>query len=110
MVTHTHILLTGRPYWLVQTVTHPYKAGKGLKSSDGSVIRKGMWIVDAEWYECISDDPQIRKYKLVEGVIHLPIGSIVTEIGLKFNAGHHEFLLGDDEHRKISQHNFSNVA
>lgn len=106
----------GRPYWLLLCKRQAYQAQKGLRQQEGSTIRKGTWVIDAQWYASTSDDPNRRSYKLLDDpVVHVPVKSLVQEKGLEFERGGArtglESLLGDECHLRIVRWNFiSNVA
>ena len=105
----------GHPYWLVLCTKLPYAAPKGLKDSLGKKITAGHYIIDVQWYECTSDDPNHKAYRLLTegGTVHIKISALVTEVGLtwahyspRFSTG----VLSDESHLSIMRHNFSNVT
>jgi hypothetical protein len=78
-----HIERGGRPYWLLHSKSLPYPAPRGLKTSDGSTIRKGTCIVDAHWYTCTSDSQDRRTYHREESeLVHVLVKSLVQEADL----------------------------
>jgi len=123
------------PYWLVETLRHPYKAPKGLKDGLGVTIREGTWIVDAHWFKCKSDDPTHKAYQKLHielavpadndaapnenathyahSVVHLPMKAFVTEVQLewaRYSPRLESGVLSDHGHLAIMKHNFSNIT
>jgi len=109
-----HIEKGGHKYWLVLCMRLPYLAPKGLKDALGKTITAGHYIVDVRWYECTSDDPNHKAYRLLEGgIVHLKMSALITEVGLEW--AHYSprlatGVLSDGSHLALMQHNYSNVA
>ena len=105
---------TGKhPYWLIETVGHPYSAPHGLKDAWFQTIRVGTWIVDIQWFQCTSEDPNHKSYKKLDGApTHLPMKAFITEKALEwahFSPRLGTGVLSDESHMKLMRHNFSNV-
>jgi len=111
--------LGGRAYWLLLTKSAAKKAAKAIRVKDAATIRKGQCYVDAQWYLSTSESQENKSYKLLDsggengdGVVQVPVASIVQEHGLEwertFRNGEH--LLSNESHVAIARHNFSNVS
>ena len=100
-----HIERGGRPYWLLHSKSVAYAAPAGLKTSDGSTIRKGTWIVDAHWYTCTSDSQDRRTYHREESeLVHVIVKSLIQETSLEFRrATLHDCYLPDEAHLLITR-------
>jgi hypothetical protein len=48
-------------------------AHKSTRRKPGSkTIAKNQWFVEAQWYRSTSHDPGVKRYKLLDGVVHVP--------------------------------------
>ena len=87
-------------------------ASETIKVPGGRSIAKNAWIVEAQWYECTSDDQGRKSYRLLEGLAHVPIGSLVQEAELKWQhegRSGGESILSKESHLALMSHNYSNV-
>jgi hypothetical protein len=111
--------LGGRAYWLLLTKAVAKKAAKAIRLKDAAAIRKGQYYVDAQWYLSTSESKEKKSYKLLDtggesgdGVVQVPVASIVQEHGLDwertFRNG--EQILSNESHVAIARHNSSNVS
>ena len=101
-----------RDYWLLRARSTGKKAAKAIKVAGGNTIRKGTWVVEAQWYLSTSDNQGRKSYSLLEEIVHVPVGSIVQEHGLEWQReGRHgrDNLLSTQSHVALMAHNFSNV-
>jgi hypothetical protein len=75
--------------------------------------------LNAQWYLSTSESQEKKSYKLLDtggesgdGVVQVPVASIVQEHGLgwerTFRNG--EQILSNESHVAIARHNFSNVS
>mmetsp|Transcript_38432 Transcript_38432/g.63664 ORF Transcript_38432/g.63664 Transcript_38432/m.63664 type:complete len:696 (+) Transcript_38432:3650-5737(+) len=121
------------PYWLVETRCHPYAAPRGLKDAYSITITVGTYIVDVNWFQCTSNDPNHKAYKKLDvleptseernanekdvdascSVVHLKMKAFITETCLEW--AHFSPRLGtgvfaDESHLRLMRHNFSNVT
>ena len=79
----------------------------------GTTIRKGTWVVEAQWYSSTSDDQCRKSYKLLPETVHVPVGSLVQEVGLQWRLEGRtggESHLSKESHVALVSHNFSNVV
>ena len=79
----------------------------------GATIRKGTWVVEAQWYASTSDGQGRKSYKRVPETVHVPVSSLVQEVGLEWRLEGRsggESHLSKDSHLALMSHNFSNVV
>lgn len=79
----------------------------------GTSIRKGAWVVEAQWYSSTSDNQGRKSYKLLPETVHVPVGSLVQEVGLQWRLEGRtggESHLSKESHAALVSHNFSNVV
>ena len=101
-----------RAYWLLIAKSEMRVAGETTKVPGGRSIAKNAWIIEAQRYECTSDDQGRKSYKLLDGIAHVPIGSLVQEDTLTWQ---HEgrsggqSILSRESHLALMSHNYSNV-
>ena len=79
----------------------------------GTTIRKGTWVVEAQWYSSTSDDQGRKTYKLLPETVHVPVGSLVQEVRLEWRLEGRtggESHLSKESHVALVSHNFSNVV
>ena len=101
----------GRKYWLLRSRSKAYITRTGYKSKQKGVpgIRKGTYILKAQWYEATDDAG--RKYKLLPETVHVTVRSIIQEQELEFSRGGSEAgdsLFPDEMHARLMTHNFAN--
>ena len=103
-----------RPYWLLRVRTKAFKTLgiKAKRGEPGSGIRKGTLVIKAEWYDSTSSANSRRhSYKLLPGVVYVPVSSIIQELGLDFMFGGSlsgDSCLSDEDHARLMAHNFAN--
>lgn len=101
----------GRKYWLLRTRSKPFILHTTIRSKvrGMSGIKKGTFVVKAQWYE--ATDNAGRKYKLMPEVVRVTIRSIIQEQQLEFARGGSQSgdnLFPDDQHARLMAHNFAN--
>ena len=100
-----------RAYWLLIAKSEA-KTGETIKVPGGRTIAKNAWFIEAQWYECTSDDQGRKSYKLLDELAHVPIGSLVQEDELTWQhegrSGGHS-ILSQESHLALMSHNYSNV-
>lgn len=104
--------LGGRPYWLLLTRSEA-KTGKTIKVPGGRTIAKNQWFVEAQWYLSTSDDSGGRRYKLLDGIVHVPPDSFIQEHELQWlheGRSGGESILHDESHAALMWHNYSNLV
>ena len=102
-----------RDYWLLRTKSVARQATKAIKVVGGTSIRKGTWVVEAQWYSSTSDNQGRKSYKLLPETVHVPVGSLVQEVGLQWRLEGRtggESHLSKESHAALVSHNFSNVV
>lgn len=101
-----------RSYWLLVTKSAAKQAKGAIKVVGGNTIRSGQWVVEAQWYSSTSDAQGRKSYKLLPERVHVPIGSLVPEHGLKWQhegRSRGESILSEESHLVLMSHNYSNV-
>ena len=104
--------LGGRPYWLLKTMSGA-KTGQTIKVPGGKTIAKNQWFVEAQWYRSTSHDPVVKRYKLLDGVVHVPPDAFIQEHELEWaheGRAEGESILSDASHVALMKHNYSNVV
>jgi hypothetical protein len=103
--------LGGRPYWLLLTKSKAL-TGQTIKVPGGTTIAKNQYYVEAQWYRASYDSKSCKKYKLLDGIVHVPVSALVQEHELEWE---HEGRTGGENtlkeacHAALMQHNYSNV-
>ena len=103
--------LGGRPYWLLLTKSKAL-TNKTIKVPGGATIPKNQYYVEAQWYLSSYDIRGCKKYKLLDGIVHVPVSTLVQEHELEWeHAGRTggESTLKEVCHAALMQHNYSNV-
>lgn len=102
----------GRDYWLLLTKSKAKKAKQAIRVVEGVTIRKDQYYIDAQWYLCTSESQDKKSYTLLDGLVQVPVASIVQEHGLKWDREFRngENLLSKESHLAIARQNFSNVS
>ena len=60
-------------------------AHKSTRRKPGSkTIAKNQWFVEAQWYRSTSHDPGVKRYKLLDGVVHVPPDAFIQEHELEW--------------------------
>ena len=102
----------GRDYWLLLTKSKAKKAKQAIRVVEGVTIRKDQYYIDAQWYLCTSESQDKKSYTLLDGLVQVPVASIVQEHGLKWDREFRngENLLSKESHLAIARQNFNNVS
>ena len=74
----------GRSYWLLKTKSGAL-TGKTIRVPGGTTISCKTWYVEAQWYLSNSDNQGVKSYELLEGIVHIPVASLVQEHGLHWH-------------------------
>ena len=99
-------------YWLLLTKSKA-KTGETIKVPGGRTIAKNQWFVEAQWYISVSDDQGAKRYKLLDGIVHVPPDAFIQEHELKWlheGRSSGESILHDDSHAALMWHNYSNLV
>ena len=100
-----------RPYWLLKLKKVAYQLKKKAVVEGGTTLRTDSWVVDAQWYLSTSDAQNRKSYKLLEPIVHIPVGALIQEHGLVWaREAAHEPILTPASHDLLMLHNYSNVA
>ena len=97
--------LGGRPYWLLKTRSVA-KTGKTIKVAGGRTIAKNQWSVEVQWYVSTSADPNCRRYKLQDEVVHVPPDTFIQEHELEWShegRDGNESILSDGQMHHMSR-------
>ena len=78
----------------------------------GATIKTGTLVIEAQWFLSTSDEQGRKSYKLLDGIVHVPVASMVWETGLGWmreGRGSGEYILEPESHLALMSHNYNDV-
>lgn len=69
-------------------------------------------MVEAQWFLSTSDDQGRKSYRLLPGLVHIPVAAMIREHGLEWTRegrSSGESILSPASHLKLARHNYNDV-